>query len=834
MASHLPIDGLLPELVRHLRSGPSLLLRAPTGAGKTTRVPPALLDFGRVYVVEPRRLAARAAAGRMAEERRERLGDIVGYHVRFDRQVSAATRLIVVTPGILLRILHDDPTLDRADVVVFDEFHERGLDSDLALGMTRLLQQTVRPELRLVVMSATLRTGGLDEYLGGCPVVTSEGRLFPIDVQYDAPPLREPVSVSVAAAILRAADEREGDILAFLPGVGEIRQTSSELESWARDRDVLVVPLYGDLPAEQQDMALRSQTRRKVVLATNVAETSVTVDGVTIVIDSGLARQIEYDPAVGMDRLNLVQISQASADQRSGRAGRTAPGLCIRLWSEANQRVRAEHTEPEIRRVDLAGPVLQLLALGERDIAGFPWLEVPKPAAVDQAKQLLERLEATRDGVLTEIGQTMARLPVHPRLGRLLIEGTRRGIAPDAALIAALLSERDPFLRDNAGSRAPTHSDLFDRVQALAEFDRSGRTQTSFGPLNIVAARHLLRVRDQLLRTVRDEIGTRHDGRSTTEAAADAALLAAFPDRLARRRENDPRRGVMVGGRGVRLLPQSGVLDGELFVCLDVDAGEREALVRMASAIPRDALPGGRLRVATELSFDGTSERVVARKQLLFEDLLIEETPAHLPSGDRVGQVLAEAAAIRLDRIAPAFDTPAGQFLTRVRWLRAEMANVDLPAFDETEMAEVLRWLSAGKKSFAELRAADWTAALSSRLTHQQRQTLDREAPERWLVPSGSRIALQYEMGKPPILAVRIQEVFGLADTPRVAGGRVKVLLHLLAPNYRPQQVTDDLASFWANTYPLVRKELRIRYPRHAWPEDPSSAKPQAGPTKRR
>lgn len=836
MTSPLPIDGLLPEIVRSLRTTPSLLLRAPTGAGKTTRVPPALLDFGRVLVVEPRRLAARAAARRMADERNERLGGTIGYHVRFDRQTGPTTRLIVATPGILLRMLHDDAALERFDIIAFDEFHERGLESDLALGMCKLLQDTLRPEMRLIVMSATLKTAGLAEYLGGCPILTSEGRLFPIDIRYNDPPMRQSTAISVAAAVIQAAGERAGDLLAFLPGVGEIRQTTAELETWARTNDLPIVPLYGDLPAEQQDLALRAQSRRKVVLATNVAETSVTVEGVAIVIDSGLARQIEYDPAVGMDRLSLVPISQASADQRAGRAGRTGPGLCVRLWSEAGQRTRAEQTEPEIRRVDLAGPVLQLLALGERDISGFPWLEAPKPEAVEQARILLERLDATEGGIVNDLGATMARLPVHPRLGRLLIEGARQGIADDAALMAALLSERDPFLREG-GSRPPTHSDLFDRANALAEFDRSGRTTTSFGPLNVVQAKHLLRVRDQLTRMVRDEGSGRLQSSvamTHSASAADAAILAAFPDRLARRRTNDPRRGVMVGGRGVRLLPQSGVVEGELFVCLDVDAGDREVLVRMASAIPRDALPASHLRVNVDLTFDEESERVVARKQLLFEDLLIEETPAHLPTGDRVAAALADAAATRLPRVLPADDSPAGQFLIRVRWLRAAMPDVELPAFDDAALSEAARWLCAGKKSFAELRTGDWLSALSSRLTHRQVQTLDRDAPERWQVPTGNRIALQYELGKPPILAVRIQELFGLAETPRLAGGRVKALLHLLAPNYRPQQVTDDLASFWKNTYPLVRKELRIRYPKHAWPEDPLNAPPQSGPQRKR
>ena len=821
MPEPLPIDPLVPEIVRRLRESSALVLRAPTGAGKTTRVAPALLDFGRVLLLEPRRLAARAAARRMAFERDVRLGSAIGYHVRFDRQAGPATRLLVVTPGILLRLLHDDPALEAFDVVVFDEFHERGIDSDLALGMARLIQQTLRPELRIVVMSATLDTAEAAAYLGDCAVVTSEGRLHPVTIRYEPPPTRQPISTSVADAIRQL--DPAGDVLVFLPGVGEIRQTAGELESWARDNDVLVVPLYGDLPAEQQDIALVPQSRRKIVLATNVAETSITVEGVVAVIDAGLARQLEYDPAVGMDRLKLLPISRASADQRAGRAGRTGPGICVRLWNEIDHRSRLERTEPEIRRVDLAGPLLQLLALGERD--GFPWLEAPKPAAIVQARILLDRLEATRNGGLTDIGRAMARLPVHPRLARFLLEAAKLGCAEHAALAAALLSERDPFLRGTGATR----SDLLDRAHAVAEYERTGRTATPLGTTHVAGARFVLRARDQLLRTLRQETDV------AEIAAGDEptmrALLAAYPDRLARRREPGSRRGVMVGGRGVKLLPSSGVVDGELFLCLDVDAGDTETLVRQASAVDRDWLD--RLETAIVVSFDEASERVVARKQVRFDDLVIEESPANSPSDAETARVLTLAAATRLERVLPEPDSAAGSLLVRIRWLREFMPELELPAFDDADLREALGWLAAGKKSFAELRRADWTGVLTARLTPRQRHLVDREAPERIEVPSGSRIAVAYEPGKPPVLAVRIQEVFGLADTPRVAGGRVKVVLHLLAPNHRPQQVTDDLASFWANTYPIVRKELRARYPKHAWPEDPTSAPAQRGPKRR-
>jgi ATP-dependent helicase HrpB len=833
----LPIDAVLPRLLDALRGRPSAVLRAPTGAGKTTRVPPALLDAelsgaGRVVILEPRRLAARAAARRMSEERGTRLGDEIGYHVRFDRQAGPRTRILAVTPGILLRLLQDDPYLESTGAVIFDEFHERGLESDLALGLVRLVQQTVRPELRIVVMSATLAVGAVAAYLDDCPVVASEGRLHPVDIRYEPRPQRQPLAEAVAAAVGRLLDRTDGDVLVFLPGLAEIRQSARALDMLVRERDLAVLPLHGDLPPEQQDAALLPQPRRKVVLATNVAETSVTVEGVTAVVDSGQARVLLYDPAVGLDRLKLMPVSRASADQRAGRAGRTRPGVCIRLWSEVSHRARPEQTDPEIRRVDLAGAALQLLAAGEKDLLHFPWLEPPREATVAQALILLRRLGAIDDSGVTRLGRAMVRLPVHPRLGRLLIEGEKYGQAERAALAAALLSERDPFLRgpdapaDAGGHR--TLSDVLDRVESLEAYERGGRGAA----LNRAAAHFVLRARGQLLRSLRGGHAPKRD--VPADEAVLRALLAAFPDRVARRREPGGRRGVMVGGRGVFLAPSSGVTEPELFVCVDVDASKTETLVRQASAVQRDWLPPAQVSTFTEVTFDEQAERVTARRRVRYDDMMLEESPAALPDGEEAARVLCAAASERLSRVLPPDDAAAGLYLRRLRCLRAWMPELGLPACDEADLRELLPWLCPGRRSFEELRRADWLGALQGRLTHQQLQAVEREAPERIEVPSGSRIALAYEPGRPPVLAVRIQEVFGLRDTPRVAGGRVRVLLHLLAPNFRAQQVTDDLASFWANTYPLVRKELRARYPRHAWPEDPLSAEAVRGPKRRK
>jgi ATP-dependent helicase HrpB len=827
----LPVDAILAELVASLNKSSAAVLRAPTGAGKTTRVPPALLSAGlagdrQILMLEPRRLAARAAARRMAIEDASALGERFGYHVRFDRRAGPGARVLVVTPGILLRYLHEDPYLESAGIVVFDEFHERGLESDLSLGMVKLIRQTVRPDLRILVMSATIETGPVAEYLGGCQVITSEGRLHPVEIVYEPRDGRRPWQVDVARAVGQVLRQTDGDVLVFLPGMGEIRQVARELESLAAQLDLMMLPLHGDLPAEQQDGALAPQPKRKVVLSTNVAETSVTVEGVTGVVDLGTARVLTFDPAVGLDRLELLPISRASADQRAGRAGRTRPGVCVRLWGQSAHLGRPEKTEPEIRRVDLAGALLHLLALRETDIEHFPWLDPPPAATIAQAENLLSRLGALDDKGPTDLGRIMSRLPVHPRLARLLVEGHRFQCPGRAALAAALLAERSPFRQPPGRNRAPgkqhvTDSDVLDAIEILEAFDRGERVGED---VNRNAARFILQARDQLARAVSQELGPA--GETDEPAALLRALFTAFPDRLAKRRNPGGARGVMVGGRGVRLAPTSGVTGSDLFLCLDVDAGQAESVVRQASAVDRDWLPVDRVKTTVEVFFDPAAERVAARKQTQFEDVILDDQPSALPDNVEVSRILTEAAQANWERIKPPDESPAGRYLVRVRCLREWMPHLELPAFDNNELRELLTWVAPGAESFAKLRAADWLGVIQGRLTHQQRQAVEREAPERIEVPSGSHLALTFEVGRPPVLAVRIQELFGLADTPRVAGGRVKVLLHLLAPNYRPQQVTDDLASFWANTYAQVRKDLRGRYPKHAWPEDPLAAEP--------
>ncbi len=827
----LPVDPVLPAVLAALRSHGSAVLRAEPGAGKTTRVPPALLDAGlagtrerpgRILVLEPRRVAARAACRRIAEERGWRVGEEVGYQVRFDRRDSAATRILFVTAGVLVQRLQSDPFLDGVAIVVFDEFHERALDLDLAFAMTRRVQREARPELLILAMSATLEVGPLAEALGGAPLVASAGRVFPVAIEHsDAPMVLDGRAAvpRVAAGVRAVLAAGAGDVLAFLPGAGEIRATADLLAPLA-ERAIDVLPLYGDLSPEEQDRALRRGPRRRVVLATNIAETSLTLDGVEAVVDSGLAREMRFDPAVGIDRLEVVRISRASAAQRAGRAGRQGPGRCLRLWTRADELAMQPFAQPEVRRVDLAWAALQLLAWGERDPAAFPWFEKPSPAALAQAMDLLRALGAAdRDGI-TLAGRRLARLPLHPRLACMVLAGAARGAAAECALVAALLSDRDPLRRPASGPRT-SRSDVVDRLEALSTTRSSG------------GARALFQARDQILSLVERLPESTPRRALSSQATGDAvrfAVLQGFSDRVARRREPGSPRALMVGGRGVRLAPDSAVTAEELFVCVVVDGGgdRPEALVRLASGIDRADLPAARMTTRVVVAFDPTRERAVGHRYELFDDLVLAETEIPAPPAD-AARVLAEAAQADLDRAFALGADPAAGLLARWGFLAAAMPELALPE-PRAALAELLPGLTPGRRAFADLRALDVGEILLGTLSRAQREALDREAPERLAVPSGSAIRVVYAAGQPPVLAARIQELFGLAETPRLAGGRVPVLLHLLAPSGRPQQVTSDLRSFWNGAYKAVRKELAGRYPKHSWPDDPWTARAERRP----
>jgi len=849
MLSSLPIDQVLPELTAALQTANCVVLRAPAGAGKTTRVPPALLaaslaPTGQIVMLEPRRIAARTAARRMAFEFNERVGQSVGYRVRFEESVSRDTRILVVTEGILLRRLQDDPFLDGIDVVIFDEFHERRLDSDLALAMVRRVQQTVRPELKIVVMSATLDPTSIARYLGNCPIVESEGRLYPVRIDYLRRVERQQISELTTSGIETVLQQTDGDVLAFLPGVGEILRTRAELESLARRHNLEIFTLFGDMSPEDQDRVLAPCDKRKVVLSTNVAETSVTIEGVTAVVDTGLARQMQFDADIGLDRLELTPVSKASTDQRAGRAGRTQPGICLRLWEEASHRRRPDFDAAELLRVDLSSAVLRLYAWGETDITAFPWFEAPPASSVEHAVKLLRLLGAIDASGVTALGKTLVRFPVSPRIGRLLVEAHRLGQPDRAALMAAMLSERDPFLRGSSSDRglrnAPmrttaihrSRSDVLDRLHAVEDFLQTGRPDSLCGEINRNAVRTLTQVAKQLASSLRDELGVSRNQTADPDEALLRALVAGFPDRVAKRRDATGDKGLMVGGRGVRLGPRSAVQNSPLFVCVDIDGAGTDAMVRQASEVHREWLPQASVRSGEELFFHPTQKQVVARRRVAFDDLILEETPTSISDPNAAADVLFEAARSQLNVVMPSDDDSLNNFLARVRCLKQWMPDLPLPAVDDSMMLDVLQELCHGRRSFSELKNAAWLTTLQSKMDYALLQTIEREAPDRITVPTGSRMRLTYEAGRSPVLAVRIQEVFGMKQTPRIAGGRVPVLLHLLAPNMRPQQITEDLASFWANTYQDVRKELKRRYPKHSWPEDPLTAPPvKKGPS---
>lgn len=813
VTTRLPIDDVLPQLLAGLAQHGTVALRAPTGAGKTTRVPPAIAagTGGRVLVLEPRRVAARAAASRMAYEAGTSLGREVGYHVRFDRKASANTQILVVTDGMFLQYLQDDPFLDGVAAVVIDEFHERSMQVDLALGMVERVRRDVRDDLQLVVMSATLDIAGVAEYLGDCAVVESEGRTYPVETVYVGGFDSWKIAEATSSAVRRAWREDAGSVLAFLPGVGEIRRTAHALEEWGGDA-IPILQLYGDLPPAQQDAVLAGRHRR-IVLATNVAETSVTVPGVTTVVDTGLAKVLKYDTGRELNRLVPVPISQASADQRAGRAGRERPGRCLRLWKESEHRLRPAFDVPEIQRVALAGPALTLLAWGEPDLTQFPWFEPPPDAALEKALDLLRLLGALSSSGITELGRRMSRIGAEPRLARLVVAGQELGCVREAALAAAVMAERDPWARQEARHTSP--SDVADRIEAASRGDRRFRI--------------IQRVADKLAR------GAKGPTARPGDQALDRALLAAFPDRVCRRRIQGQPRAVSSEGRGVALSENSAVHDAEFFLALQLDAGRRgthaDALVRIAHALDPALLP---TRTITAAVFDRERERVIGETQVRYRDLVLSAQQGRRPAPEDAAQLLAEIVAPQLDRFVPMDRPPLSSWLARVQIVAKHLPDLELPPLDAPSINERLPELCHGAYSLADLRARNWPKALSESLTWAARQAIDTHAPERLQVPSGKQLRVVYEPGSAPVLAARIQDMFGSMQTPTIARGRVPVVLHLLAPNMRPAAVTQDLPNFWENVYPEVRKELRGRYPKHHWPEDPKTAAPQRHPKRRK
>lgn len=796
----LPVDAVLPEIRAALAHPGAFVLVAPPGAGKTTRVPPALADLlpGQIWLVEPRRVAARAAARRMATEAGQSVGDRFGWQIRFERRASAHTRVLVVTEGILLRRLQSDPFLEGIDAVVLDEFHERSILADLSLALLREVRADARPDLRVGVMSATLDPAPVARFLGDAAVVRSEGRTYPVDLHHRSDLDSAAPEDAVAAAVRDALAEREGDILAFLPGVREIRRAHERLAGVAAE----VLPLHGRLSAAEQDRALGQGTRRRVVLATNVAESSVTVPGVQVVVDGGWVRQPRFDQRTGLPRLETVRISLASADQRAGRAGRRGPGHCVRVWSTRVHQALDPYDAPQIRHADLAGPALQLLAWGS-DPATFGWFEAPPAAGIAAARTLLERLGATRHGQLTAQGRRLASLPLHPRLAAMLLTGARLGHPRIAADIAARLADGPLTVPDRARA---TESDVLDALERPA-------------------SRGVARVASQLEREVRD-VAT--DTLVPGPEAVGRAVLAGWPDRVALRRAEGSPRARMVGGRGVVLDRRSGVRAARLFVALDVADAQPEGRVRVATEVDESWLE---VEEGRDVSFDPASGAVRARMERRYEDLVLASHPVEIVPAE-ASAVLVQVAAARLDDATPA-DRSLDTVLARLRFVGRLPSAEPWPEPDESFLESLLPTLCHGRRSLDELRRADWIGAIRDGLGWSRWQALQRLAPEHYEAPSGRSFRISWSPDGPPVLAIPMQHLFGLTRTPTVADGRVPLTLHLLAPSGRAQQITDDLPGFWARTWPEVRKELRARYPKHAWPEDPLTAAP-GGPGRRR
>jgi ATP-dependent helicase HrpB len=830
----LPIIEALPGLTRALESHHAAVLEAPPGAGKSTVVPLALLDAGwrgdqRILMLQPRRIAARAVARRMAELAGGEPGGLVGYRTRMDTRVGPATRIEVVTEGILTRMLQHDAALEGVACVIFDEFHERNLQADLGLALCLETQRHLRESLRLLVMSATLDGAALARLLGDAPVISTPGRMFPVETRY-ATSATDEIERRVASSAVRALEADPGDVLAFLSGAAEIRRTVAMIEERVDRREVNVLPLYGELPAAQQDAALRPSApgSRKVVVATNIAETSLTIEGVRIVIDSGVERRQRFDPASGMNRLETVRISRASADQRRGRAGRTAPGVCYRLWTESAHQGLLPQASPEILEADLAPLALELACWGCDDPAELTWLDPPPPAALAQGRALLRQLEALdASHRITELGRSMARVGLHPRLAHMALRAIPLGLLREACEIAALLSERDP-LRLPPGQRDP---DLRVRLDCLHGASAPPGATVDAGGIN-----HVRRVADQLERTLRQQARAQATtGRLTVTDQHEAGLLLAFayPDRIGKTREPGSGRYLLSGGRGATLQRPASLAASDLIVVASLDAGDREALVHLGAPLTQPVLEqffGDAIEERESVHWDPRSCAVVARRVRMLGQLVLSEEPLREGASDAIATAMMTGireAGIRCLPWTPALE----QWRARVNFARARDESGRHPWPDLSEEA-LLRTLEAWLQPWLDrasrldhLSRVDLRAALQSMLDHAARRELDEFAPQQVTVPSGSRITIDYSSGE-PVLAVRLQEVFGLRDSPRVARGRIPVTMQLLSPAQRPVQVTRDLASFWARGYADVKKELKGRYPKHYWPDDPFTAVP--------
>ena len=813
-----PITELLPRIRQSLAEHPRLVLEAPPGAGKTTQVPLALLDEPwmqgqRMIMLEPRRVAARAAAGYMARLRGESVGDTVGYRIRFENKVSARTRIEVVTEGILTRMLQDDPLLDGVAAVVFDEFHERHLAADLGLALALDVQAQLRPDLRIVVMSATLDGERLARFLDA-PRLSSEGRSYPVSIEHFAARRDESDEVQARRAIDHALSAHDGDLLVFLPGQREIQRLDTLLAQHpAVSRgEVTVLALHGELPVEKQAEALQPdpQARRRIVLATNVAESSVTLPGVRVVIDSGQAREPRYDPNSGFARLETVAISQVSADQRAGRAGRVAEGWAYRLWPQS-QRLEPQR-RAEMAQVELAALALELAAWGSDQLR---FVDAPPPGAMAAARELLQRLGALEGGTITALGKRMLALGTHPRLAAMLLcapAGSTRALACD---IAALVEARDP-LRSGADALAA-------RWRALAAF-RHGRAPADAHRSSLAAIDAAAK---QWRRRLREDAAPPSD--SPAHVLGDL-LTHAYPDRIGYQHPLDPRRYALANGRMAQLFHESALFGEPWIVANELRYEAKDALIQRGAPVDeaflRREFPH---RFVSEdvVRWDAGKRALIAQRETRFDQIVLEAKPTGRVNPELAASALTAAVA-ELGLAALPWSESLSQWRERVRCLREWMPDLGLPDLsDEALLARLAEWLRPallGKTRLDSLSETELADAVRGQLDWSLRQRVDQLAPARITVPSGMERRIEYAHGQPPVLAVKLQELFGLAETPRIADARIPLTLHLLSPGGRPLQVTQDLRGFWERTYPEVKKEMKGRYPKHPWPEDPWTA----------
>jgi ATP-dependent helicase HrpB len=831
----LPIDEILPELLQSIRTHPNCILHAPPGAGKTTRVPLALLDIipaetGKIIMLEPRRLAAVSAACWMARSRDEEVGQTVGFTIRFDSCSSQSTRVEVVTEGILTRRIQNDPLLEGVAMVIFDEFHERSIHADLGLALCLDVQRQVRPDLKLLVMSATLDCEPLSRLLGEAPVLSSAGRSFPVREIYLEDQPHGPLLPRMVAATLRALAETEGDVLVFLPGAGEIRSCAARLyDAGLGQRGISIHPLYGDLPFEQQQAAIQPGRQRKLVLATSIAETSLTIEGVRTVVDCGLSRRMRHDQGSGMNRLVTVRESKSSAEQRKGRAGRLAPGTCYRLFSRYTWQAMTPYTPPEILESDLSPLLLELAAWGVGDPSALSWLDPPPAASLSTARQLLAELSAVDDaGRITPLGSAMARLPLHPRLARLLLRARDLGCPDTGCDLAALLSERDIIRRSGGNSTTGRKiATVGERYDVFREWRRSGRVDESVDSSALTSVERVAGQLRRLMGVSPKKTSDRGDPDNVCRL-----LLAAYPDRVARLRDGGEGRYLLANGRGAGLVSAAGITPIPLLVAISVDGGDQgEWLIHIAEALSEELLRGEmrqRIETRDQVDWDLREGRIVAVRGEFIGAVCLSSRVVSPGPEALMPAVIGAVRTSGLDLLSR--NEAFLQLQSRIGLLRQAFPGDDWPDLSDAALLESLEnWLAPalpGVRNAQQLGAVNCAAALLARLDYRQRQALDELAPTHLAVPSGSRIRLDYCHGELPVLAVKLQELFGLAETPTVAKGRLAVLLHLLSPAGRPLQVTGDLKGFWDGSYHQVKKEMKGRYPRHPWPDDPWNAAP--------